>query len=267
MTEAPNWLLLGGDTRAISLTNGSGKSTNLLMQSDIELALRLSDQVAFVGAGGYYGVPLPEWDYKPKPEARRAYLLLSPQPWLTLRAGKFMPGWGLMIPDHTANIRGGFRWPQGSETNNLELGLYSKFGEVILTADEKGNRYTRLVAYATDKTQAGLSYTEGAYGFFLVTALGPKAYAMAEFDSESEVEIKGNIGTLKTNQFFWGQLAGELGKSFWLLGNYSVTLENDRQTIYSYGFQWFPFPHFELFGKLQTEQTKATYLLMGHYYL
>jgi len=247
------------------------------MQTDIEVAFALSDQILAAGSVGYYSLELPLDPWVDKaPEYRRQYLLLRPNPAFTIRAGRFFPGYGLMIADHTANIRQGLFWPQGGESTNVEIGWYNQGGEVITSYSAKDDKLGRPSAgvlraslYLGKTNQLGLSLyydEEKSYsgGFFaIVGALNPVFYM-------GEVDAKGSEG--KPSIFVYQKLGLEVYKGLFVLLTRQDTFKDEgRTTKGSGGLQVFPFPHFETLLSIESYESggevSTGYSILGHYYL
>ncbi len=280
LADTPAWLDIGGDTRTIRLQIEAGQDRipprTFLMQSDLEIALHAGPRITVAGTYGYYGIPLPvNLLEEVKAESRRHYVLVKPYNWISIRAGKFFPAYGLMVADHTVNIRAGLFWPQGSESLNTEIGLWQEWGEVVAThsiadplSGKQASDTLRASIYLGKSYQVGVSghSTEGAssFGLFTIAGITKKLFILAEADYKTTADT----GVYQ----LWGTGGLELFKSFIVLVNGFATVQETSKTLgFGYGFQWFPFPHFELLAKIESLRNDrgsvSTYVLMGHYYL
>jgi hypothetical protein len=282
LADTPAWLDIGGDIRTIRLQIDTGETPTppprtFLMQSDLEIALHAGPRISVAGSWGYYGIPLPVnlLGDEAEPESRRYYVIIKPYHWISLRAGKFLPAYGLMIPDHTVNIRAGLFWPQGSETLNTEIGLWQEWGEVVAThsiADPLSGTLAsdtlRASVYLGKSYQVGISghkaESASSVGLFTIAGITKKLFILAEADYK----------TTQDTQVYqlWATTGLELFKSFIVLVNGFATIQETSTAMgFGYGFQWFPFPHFELLAKIESLRNDrghvSTYVLMGHYYL
>jgi hypothetical protein len=279
LADTPPWLGVGGDIRVIHMEVDAGESRlpprTFLMQSDLELAVHLGPRISVAGSYGYYGIPLPvNLLEESRPESRRHYVLIKPYDWLSIRSGRFYPAYGLMIPDHTANIRSGLFWPQGGETTNTEIGLWRQWGEVAFThvssdpSSGAGQAFVmRSSAYIGQSYQAGISLYQSeaasSYGIFGIAGFTKKFFLMAEADYKT----LGDVGVYQ----LWGTAGLELFRGTILLAEGFATLAETKTDGFSYGVQWFPFPHFEFLAKINSLRNDrgvtSSYVLMSHYYL
>jgi hypothetical protein len=275
LAPLPEFLDIGGDVRILRTevrTPEIQRARSFLMQADLEVAVHLSKQVTFSGSAGLYGPELPVDPFKEyEPEFRRYYMLLKPQPWLTLRSGKFFPAYGLMIADHTANIRKTF-WPQGSESENIEVGVFTEFGEIIstiITPDPTRGRFraaytSRLVGYLGKYTSIGVSgYTNNdnvqAAGAHLVLGIKKKYWLLAELDAVTQDQTMDN--------HIWVSGSWEMYRSFITSARWFYTGgRSEPVNGYELGLQWFPFPHYEVSLDTRSSNNTLSYVLIGHYY-
>lgn len=277
----PEWLGIGGDIRTLTISRENIQGSTFkkfLMQADLEVALHLSDQISIVGSAGVYNLPLPlEPFIDVEYVSKKHYLLLKPSKRFSLRAGTFMPAYGLLLDDHSANIRQGLFFGSSGERLNLELGLYGSKGEVIaalVLPDEEKNKIGAFAGraswYINAKNQLGFSlfYQEDdslAAGVFLMTSLGP-LYSLSEYD------IKYIPDPFAINYYTYSRLGAEIieGLNIFILYTNTSTATQDISTL-GYGFQLMPFPHLEILGKYESsrlnKQESVNYLLMFHYYI
>jgi len=252
--------LLGGDVRTLNFQTGPVQK-NLLMQADIEGALLLSDQITLVASRGVYGLDLQSYLPSDIPsESRRVYALFAPQEWISFRIGSFMPGYGLMIADHAENIRKGLGFGQGTEAMGAELGLFSGFGELLLTHQpDPLKSAARLAIYLGESSQIGVSGVAAvgsqSAGGFAILGFSREVYLMAEYDRR-------RVG-VDLEDYAWGRLGLEVVRGFHLLYGGWVTGEKSGINI---GINWFPIPHFELLTLAERSGDNSLYQLMTHFY-
>lgn len=166
---------LGAQFRGLQLLEKTKRGTfsrPILMQADAEMALQ--KQVAGVRAfavgtmGDFYGQTI----------SRRHYAGIAYEGF-SLRAGKFLPFFGLALPDHFLSIRDGIGLGLGDEATSIELGATYELGSSFVTWSG-GSGYARQ-AFNWGANQAGFSVrTDGTLGPFLVASLTPRVYLMAE---------------------------------------------------------------------------------------
>ena len=279
----PKWLSIGGDSRTayIDYTSKDYKFKRTFpMQTDGEIALLLSDQIAAVGSAGVYGE-------ERKFASRRHYLLLTPKPSFTLRFGKFFPAFGIMVPDHTAITRKTLGFEQGFESYNLEASITGKGGEFFITAvlgkdgelqsqSEKGLTL-RGAIYAGKSSQVGMSflYLTGkdqarfAFGPYALIGWDEKLYSLTEFDLQY-ILTEDYVETYRKSQVGLNQVGYELFKGFHLLANLEYYSDVTTSNGVGIGAQWFPRPHFEFLWTYTRRtvnfQSSDTTLAMFHYH-
>ncbi len=157
-----NVVMIGGDTRYLFRTIDSD-FRRVFMQADFEVGINFSEQIAAVKSFGLYNIPT---DYSrpiPPIQSLRQYLLLKPSKYMSVRLGEFVPAYGIMVPDHTANIRNGINSPARAG----ELSLVSEYGELITTSE----RTARLSWFAGSASVLGASYRPDRYGVFLISGI------------------------------------------------------------------------------------------------
>ena len=276
----PSWLGLGGDLRGVALLNQNPRTRTIEsrwipMQADGEIALTLVPGLTLDGSAGIYG---PDHDG----QYRRLYAKVDLTTGLSLRAGRFLPAYGINLPDHTVWTRRDLGFGEGAETNNLEAAWLTRYGENILTliygADTalltgaQGYDYRtrqgagwayRGALYLGSATQVGVSRqdVEGAearrsYGGFVQTGLTSHGYLLGEVDRRQD---GATIGFAKAG---WEIAQGLM-----------MTIQQDIEDV-TYqtrlGIQWWPRPHWELLGEARRSYRDGgttTGVLMLHHYL
>jgi len=281
--KPPSWFSIGGDSRTVFFKYDSEKyklKKTIPMQTDGELAILLSDQIALVGSAGVYGE---EREF----QSRRHYLLLTPNPAFTLRFGKFFPAYGIMGPDHTAITRKTLGFEQGFESYNLEASLTGKKGEVFITAvlgrdeelasqSEKG-LILRGAAYVGKASQVGMSFlylmgkeqARFAFGPYALIGWDEKLYSLTEFDLQY-ILTGDYVETYRKSQVGLNQVGYQLFRGFHLLANLEYYSDEATSNGFGIGAQWFPRPHFEFLWTLTRRttdfQNSDTTVAMFHYH-
>lgn len=273
----PESVLIGGDTRYVRIqTPHFAKS--FMMQNDVEVVFSPSAEISVAATVGRYG------DDAESLESRRAYVLWQPNEYVHARVGRWMPNFGLMIPDHTAVTKKKLDFGEGHESFNGELGLRSQYGEVFLTVaapvgttvELKGEpapsttatTYSyigRAAAYVAEKAQVGVSYramahpdlkwhhTPGVFGSWGITR---DAYVMAEYDRDFEFVNAG-----KAMDVVYAEAGYEVFRGINLISTYEY---HDRTSIPGGGLQLFPVPHVELLARVKYQDGQAIPLFMFH---
>lgn len=288
LVDLPKWLAYGGDMRYMALNaradDGTTRHVKFWMQADAELAVTPFAGVTVVASAGRYG---PDHDL----EYRRSYVKADFGPHASLRAGRFMPYYGVPIADHTASIRSELGLGEGRETYAAEASVYGGAGEVAVTGvygskaevdgsvDEgysilregRGGVVARAALYVGDRSQIGVSAmrlassAEGmrrhAYGAHVMTGFTPRVYLLAEadrrFDDGAEPE-----------DVAYGRLGWEAVRGLHL------SLVGDAAGERAGGgaqAQWMPRPHLELMVQgMRTfvrDRWSDAAVMLFHYYL
>lgn len=268
----PPWLVVGGNMRQIQTVTESARSRDgryIPMQRDLE---------ACVHPGPVFVCATEDFQDK---RTRRASVRGDIGENFTLRAGRFLPRYGLMIANHTSAIRQGLGFDQDAETDQVEATFLSERVEVTaakgfgrkrgdLPKAETGSAFFS----ASEKTRLGASYHRAketrTIGVNVATALGDQWFLLAEVDEQIVPHKRAAVSFLR--------LGYELARGFFPYVTHEVTFKNveygaTRRDLYGYGLQWFPRPHFELdtlFGHALSRETmsyaSAAYLLL-HYHL
>lgn len=273
LAPLPKFLDIGGDVRTARLevrTPNFHLQKSFLMQADLEAAVHIKN-LTFSALIGSYGEEIPfEESTVIEPEARRYYALAKFGRTMTVRAGKFFPAYGLMIADHSASIRKGLWWAQGAETYNLEIGVYQRYGEFLITMaqdPEDGNipnyQTGRLIAYVGRNSQVGISYyadeqENESIGIHTVWGWTKKFWTLAEFDAKTvDFDTTGILWTATK----WEPWRGVVGAV-----KYSALINEDIQHTAGLGLQWFPIPHYQLSVDAYAREDYESYILISHYY-
>jgi hypothetical protein len=271
----PDWVALGGDTRALAVRSPRG-SREFLMQADAELAVEAVPGLWLDVSGGYYG---PQRDR----EWRRGYALLTPLPELSLRAGRFFPAYGLAVPDHTTATRRGAGFDEGGETYNLELNAHSRWGEVVLTNTLAGDEqltlsprgYTARAAqpgtalrgtvYVSSHAYLGASYWAHTAAEQRLLVAGPfAAWAPARWLyllAEADRRIVTSDAMVLPVDVTYELLGAELVRGVHL----RLTHEYDAGQRYGVGLQLLPVPHTELLAQAKWQDDQWTTTLLAHW--
>lgn len=248
----PDWLLVGGDVRYIGFW----------MQREMELGLRYGG-LTVDAAGGAYG---PDGVR----QLRQTYVKLE-LPHVAMRAGRFIPSYGITFPDHRLPTRSGLGLGQGSETYNSEVTVSGSVGELTATLIN-GNAATidatsdrgyvthtigrrgwagRGALFIGSATQVGASVIQTtdvqAFGAHILTGT-KRLFLVAEGDRRgTTVLANGKAGW----EPFQGIAFGPTGK--W---------NGDLGTIGAFA-TWQPVPHVEVSADVDDKER----VLLVHYYM
>lgn len=255
-----DFIYWGGDIRYLYLKNDRVE-THFPMQADLEIGVEPVNNLYFVGAAGVYGEDK-------ETEILKAYgmykIISSKNSAIIGRYGKFYPNYGLMIPDHTKNIRAYHYVSRETLPVNAEVSLIGKWGEIS---------YTNMLG-KTDKNESyGLSYgLDNLYGEAAKAALYITKYAQLGYSYMDA-----------NNRFSHGPFLAGGYKRFYLLGQIDYQKDFEHHFIesglevfkgcsvfgtyqnedrYSYGLKWYPYRHLEILTEFSENQITS----MMHYY-
>jgi hypothetical protein len=289
--DMPEWLLGGGDVRALGafsdFNGGSALKLVAPMQLDVEAAATVG-KFTFDATGGI--------DYDFAPISRRHYVLYHATDELNFRAGRFMPAYGINTEDHALAIKRGIGKDQDTETYNAEISYIGESYDLFVTAifgrpdspstgAEKGAALSTSLFFA-DRFKVGVSYYYGyrdlehrqLAGPFAVLGITPHLFVLAEVDYQW-LYAPGGSGPATTGLVDDIRIDYEFiqGLHFYLTQEYSQLVFTDPSTFsdaYGVGVQFFPWPHVEFNTVYQKERIGGTsapfgdyYWLMAHFYL
>jgi hypothetical protein len=281
-----SWLNIGGDVRALQLhTNSKTMMQGMFirMQTGVEAAVKYKQfkAVSFFGKQ--------EAGNMVRGKSIRHFLMYQPTDEISVRVGRFIPNFGLNIPEHILATRRGLGFDQGTERDQIEgmwngekLNVSGSFSKTVKTEQKKTqeNAFTAQVNYVVyDTYRLGFNTwfgnekqkTREIYGVNAVLGFTEKLYYLSEFDLQYGFDNKRGL-------FHFSKLGYEIVKGFHLLAleEYRKTdLKNEKTLLNAHGlgFQWFPRPHFDfeaIWNKRRLAQQSNDYTdyayLMMHYY-
>lgn len=288
----PQWFNIGGDVRAIQIHRETpDKITErfVLMQSTLETAVSFKRVTAVIAVG--------EAD-----RASRSVRLISPrfyEMWnpvdeLSVRAGRFIPVFGINVPYHTLPTRQSLGFAPGGERDAVEsvwsgeswnLGLsLSRTPQGPVPADQRESLVTaQLNRNFAGSYRIGASFLKGAtegyereaYGVHGLLGFSEKLAYLTEFTAQRTLPRAGNAST---GLYHFSQLLYEVKKGWnvYLLEDYEKSdLENSKSLSHSLGpgVRFFPRPHFEfdaVFLKRRVATVADRYddmaWILAHYY-
>ncbi|MBC7715257.1 MAG: hypothetical protein H7177_18065, partial [Rhizobacter sp.] len=199
------WLNVGGDLRGLQLHTNSKQMMMgkfIRMQTGFEAAVKFMNfkVVSFFGKQ--------EVGNMVRGESIRHYLMYQPTDEISLRAGRFIPNYGLNIPEHTLATRRSLGFDEGSERDQFEamwngekLNISGSVSESIITdarRDQEKAITTQANYVVFDSYRLGASVWFGhtneksrqIYGLNGVFGFTPSFYYMTEFDLQSGFDKK-----------------------------------------------------------------------------
>lgn len=242
------------------------------MQREVSVSLDAAKNVSLLSSCGYYG-----YSESPKLECRRYFATVSLGP-LRFRGGRFLPAFGLNIPDHTKAIKELFG--QGKESLNAETSILSRYFEIIYTR-MLGRRDTRIEGdsgpYISPGNDGDGFSVKGSLFLGRGVQLGYSYAALEGIDGSTEI--------IQAYDAFWGtekfSIFGEMNTSegitrgyaslgvqpvngLWFKAETDYRSEPSASVVEVYGtFQWFPRPHTEFL--LSASEKRVIFI--SHYYL
>ena len=298
------WAKFGGDLRTLQryLDTPFVEDRSLfLMQNNIEIGLK-HKKLMLIGTLGTVQGPdgfLLDGNDTGSFLSERHYVLAQPTESTRFRAGKFRVNYGINDPNHNRPNKRALGFGSNSEQYNLEFSKFFDFGDLFLTysfgrvdrtrrANDERSFSAKFSHYLGGKSKLGGSllvgesgvsdrYLLGAHG---ITPLTEKSYVLYQVDYESKTTNA--ISTSfedATNRLLANLRFGyEFFKGFkgYTLYDYQKGLNTDvadRVTAPGLGFQWFPFPHFEVqleYQAMKNQQSPGTnhfgFVLFHTYY-
>lgn len=295
--QSPEWLLLGGDYRAVQMWLDNPTTTNVRytpMQADLEAGV-VTDKWAVVAT---LGKELSDSDTRSSTGigiSRRHFVKYNISDSMSVRAGRFLPAFGLNVADHNLRIKSDLGWRQrrwSSETYNFEFAYIGEKQNLIVTGvfgrpedsnldGEKGITVSGTTLVGENKKLGAMIWSGetrdanrvvvGLNGIFGFTE---HIHWLTEFDVQKSTAKSSKA---ETNGFVtYNRFGYEVYKGIHLTGTheYSHTntqVVNGQTQIYGPGFLFYPRPHFELAGvwswvKSGAQATTNVGTLLVHYY-
>lgn len=296
--EVLNWvngvrevgLNVGGDVRVLQLYRDSRfveEGKLIEMQRDLEVGFRFYNLTAVTTLG------FVEENDKDKFDSRRAYLMYQASDLVSVRAGRFLPVFGLMVPDHNVATRRGLAFDQGKERNSAEIHFIkdqwsatasmSQSPDSISTSQKEKAGSLQINYAIADKYKLGVSYWQGKfqseqrkiYALHGILGFTHDLYALSEIDYQTQ-QVDGEES--KKGIFYFQKLGYEFTRGLHAIAQVEGSksdLKSDMTKTFSYGLglMFFPRPHLDIQGlvsraKIQSIDNKEMTVayLMGHYY-
>jgi len=271
LVKPPEWLLGGGDVRAIQTYKDTATRTSgqlFLMQADLELAANYK-QFTFDGTLGYNYFTPPNPSLSDYVISRRYYVNYKLTETLSFRAGKFLYDFGINTPDHFIVVRRGLQInDEGFETFNLEGAYIGENYNLFITGilgrpdslslqREKGISISPSMSLG-GTYKVGLDYLYGSndlqnrnvFGPFWILGFSPQIAFLSEIDFQMLNNNTASNGATQTGFASYNKFDYEFTQGFhgYLSQEFVRYDFSDPTTIgkaNGIGFQFFPRPHFE----------------------
>jgi hypothetical protein len=286
------WYFFGGDIRGVQVHKEDKivrQGRYIPMQADFSIALQKQD-FTFVGHIG----EIEEEDHSWQPEITKYYLMYRPIEEVTIRAGKFVPQYGLYIPDHVLFVRSFLGLGLESDRNNIEAQYNGENWVTSVTHSQRieiedqttgqieNANTAQAQFYFFDSSKIALNLWDAKSddgqkrtisGLWGVLAMGKDVYWMTEWDQQN---ILRSTGELKSNVHY-NKLAYSPTKGLDIFLHEEALQSDirDGKTLIQrrgLGVQFFPRPHFDISAVWTKQITQApseadyAWLLL-HYYL
>ena len=271
--EQPKWIDTGIFGRAIQTAqNNSSVSKGYfwIMQAEAEAAAKLGSKLTL------------DLDLGLKPDvlnslaipgaspviARRFFAMYRPTETTSIRAGKFMPDYGVYFSEHSISTRQGLGFGEDQETYNVEYGYQGEnyAGSLTLnlgrpdhasSSNEKGG-VANASMYLSDKYKLGWSAYYGTVngssreltGPYALLGFSTRFYLLAEADLQFTQPA---IGSSTQGLFTYSRLGYEL-----IQGLHLYLMEQSQTRLFGVGpgVVWFPRPHFYFKMEVQQQYSK-----------
>ena len=291
-TDFQKYIKAGGDVRSVYYyvdTPTTKTAQTIFMQGDLEAAY-VSKRLTIDGT---LGSEQPGYAQNVQFVSRRHYLSYAATDEFSVRAGKYIPAYGINTDNHTALTRDPLQLGPDHESYNLEAsyqtenwsviatGLFGRFDDQQSVQDRGGavqgsyspNEHMKLGANVWYGKQ--LSQSRTLAGPFAMIGLTNKLYFQTEVDFQFIRAPSIPQNGVETTQ----KLSYELLEGIWAFGQQEYGKSDyiaqiDATETYGFGFQIFPRSHFDFqlfYEKSRLGGTTADFddvaWFMAHFYL
>ncbi|MBS1958368.1 MAG: hypothetical protein JST80_02755 [Bdellovibrionales bacterium] len=281
----------GGDVRAVYFLQDDAnakQARTILMQSDAEFAV-VVDKVTAVGS---LGADLSNTSFGGDAEfiSRNHYLMYQYDDTWRVRAGRFVPTFGILTPDHAVLTKDPLRLGENHEADAIEIsavgeqwsvfatGMLGRFGDGKRAYDSGFSGQVGFAPTERLRITGNVWYGENGvgkrwlYGPSAVWGISEQWFASTEIDFIHRANMTGGYASTQKVSF-------EATNGLWIyalqeLGRASFSTPDTEQTTVGLGLQIFPRSHFEfnvayeykVDKSLQADGYDFVYL-MSHFYL
>jgi hypothetical protein len=299
LVKPPSWLRLGGDFYGLEYgseeLDGTYPSSFVLMQADLEAAVTLGNWTADATLGRldtaiFQGQS--DWI------SRRHYLRFKPRDELSIRAGRFLPAFGILFPDHAIAVREGldlFDLGRNEETYNLEASWLGEKLNAYATANfgrpDNASLERESGAIATVSTMLGDTYKVGAsydygtsdllrrhvFGPWVILGFTPGLSILGELDFQRAFAAgtpAASWGMADYLKLDFEPLRGVRVFGTQQFARFDFGSDKSREITWGLGAQFFPRPHLDLQADWEARQNLSfspyflnVFFLVLHYYL
>jgi hypothetical protein len=294
----PKWFLPGGDVRIIQTyldTPTLRRGDFFLMQTEFMAAIRWMKWTV-VASLGIKGGPNSVEDRNDL-HSRVHYLMYQVAETTSVRAGRFLPQYGLQEPNHTIVTRQGLGFGESSETDNLEIASAGERWDLFATAiggrpEDTNKEAEKGFALSTSynfldknklafniyqgKNSRGGRWLAGLWGIF---SLSEKFFLLSEIDHQwSNAIASRTTSAEKRGIASYQRLGYQVAQGLQIYAVHQLSyLDFDsvlsRQDAFGPGIDLFPMEHLEIraeFLKQRMMSRSPDYFdaawLLAHYY-
>ncbi len=263
------WILVGGDVRGVQVhkENAAVKTGRFIkMQADMSVGF-VRDQGALVLTFGQLEDEV--W----YPYGTSYYGMWKPQDELSLRAGRFVPQFGVYGLEHIAFARSFTGLGLGATRNVAEVQWTGEqwtsnvsVAKQVDVDDPETSYILQAQYFFADRYKVAMNYWRGQsdgfdrdlYGTWMILGFSPRLYWVNELDWQD----KKNSSTTTHSFVTYNKLGYTLFKGFdaLIVGEYQKGDVSDTSTEvnrYGVGFQFYPRPHFEFTGTWTKQNSLA----------
>lgn len=300
--ETPEWLLAGGDVRVLQSfveSNQASKGRFLIMQVDLDFSAQVQDWLRVFFSMGRIeprvdGATAKDYVTSPRHGIEFTLNPAAEDDRVTLRLGRFSPAYGILFAEHTFATRTFLDFGPGQERNAAELAWTHDMTSVIATgilSQASGNQNKKesggILQVATgfgEFAKFGANYYESTrddgtgawkrrmYGAYGLVGFTHDWYALLDINRvQAPTGTWGLVETLKVGHELWQGFHLFAVHEF---ANLNTDTPDPKFEAYSLGTEWYPLPHWELYGLFRKERNSAVsnnyqdvVWLIGHYYL
>lgn len=285
------WLNVGGDVRSVQTqfeNETVSQARHIWMEANLQVAAQLHQFTFFTSIG-----KVEQGNQSLKTEINKYYVSFQKSDELSFRVGKYIPVYGINLPQHNLFIKQNLQLGPGTERTvadaqwngesyNFLVGV-SKSASDSAVRDEESAFNAQVQKNINDNHKVGANYWYGEatryrkfnVGAHAVSGWSEKFYSLFEIDSvwskdNNDVETKSTAELLKLGyEFYKGVHLQMVQEHFQSNGATSTKTES-----LGVGMAWYPRPHFE-FETLYSKRVKQTtntsnedsaYLLLHYYF-
>lgn len=289
-----SWLNMGGDVRGLQLHQENSQikvGRYFWMQGGIDAAVTVGRFTGMMTLGQVVG----------QQNENQTLDLVSPKYYLSaqfsdelsVRAGKFIPLFGLQIPQHNFYTKQNLLIGEGAERDAAEVlyngeqwnftGAVARSSAKSTVRDEEKSVSFQVLKNINDSHKIGVSlwggnaeqFKRNMIGIHAVSGWTEKFYTLAEIDhvkstnKTTDVETKSIFEMLKVGYEFYKGMHLQAVEQY---GRPDLETANENQSLGA-GFLWYPRPHFEfeaLWSKQRTLSVDKSFedyaYLLAHFY-